>query len=106
MKKIILGMMVFAILSFIGCSNPMHSGDDNNSGAVNISARAAVLGFSNVADYTAYVHENCLNGDHSNCDIATNGTHSVCKHTDHQGTCHDGSVYSGSSHDNHNGDHH
>jgi hypothetical protein len=107
MRKLICVLCIIGCFAFAGCANPMHDNDyPSGTASVDINARALELGFSSVTEYTAYVDEQHAHGDHSNCDVMSDGNHSVCDHVDHQGTCHDGSSHNGTSHDNHDGHHH
>ena len=100
-KKLFLlvAVAVFA-LSFAACSNDDHD-DFGTTSQQDIAARATALGFDDVAAYQASVAEQCAAGNHENCDIYNDGTHSACAYSDHSGTNHDGTHHNGSDHGQH-----
>lgn len=101
MKKLfyLVAVTVFAV-TFAACSNDDHD-DLGTTFQQDIEARAAALGFDDVAAYQASVAEQCAAGNHDNCDIYNDGTHSVCAYSGHSGTNHDGTHHNGSDHGTH-----
>lgn len=114
MKKVfyLVVVTVFAV-TFVSCSNDDHD-DFGTTTQQDIEARAAALGFESAADYQTSVAEQCAAGNHENCDIYNDGTHTACAYSDHSGTNHDGTHHNGTDHGSHdknghqhgNGNHH
>lgn len=114
MKKLFysLTLVLFAV-TFIACSSDDHD-DFGTTSQQDIKARAAALGFDDVAAYKANVAEQCAADNHENCDIYNDGTHQACAYSDHSGKNHDGTHHNGSDHGTHdknghqhgNGKHH
>ncbi|WP_280647274.1 MULTISPECIES: hypothetical protein [unclassified Dysgonomonas] len=92
-------MVLFAV-TFIACSNDDHD-DFGTTSQQDIEVRAAALGFDDVAAYKANVAEQCVAGNHENCDIYNDGTHQACAYSDHSGQNHDGTHHNGSDHGTH-----
>lgn len=78
-----MAVVLFAV-TFVACSNDDHE-DFGTSAKQDIEARAAALGFDDVAAYQASVAEQCSAGNHENCDIYNDGTHEACAYSDHSG---------------------
>lgn len=115
MKKVILAVAALAVMTvFASCDKDHNNHDDSGSQtAPNLAARAQALGFEDAISYTAYVSEQCLLGNHENCDIYGDGTHQACGYADHSGQNHDGTHHNGTDHGqydqnghSHNGKHH
>lgn len=105
MKKVIYLFAVVALtVGFVSCSNDDEPDFDNAE--PNLELRAASLGFSDVDTYKTCVAEQCILGNHKNCDILTDGTHQACAYQEHCGTKHDGSHHNGSDHGIHDADGH
>ena len=106
MKKLFysLAVVLFAV-TFVACSNDDHE-DFGTSAKQDIEARAAALGFDDVAAYQASVAEQCSAGNHENCDIYNDGTHEACAYSDHSGKNHDGTHHNGTDHGTHDKDGH
>lgn len=96
MKNLIysLVVLVFAI-GLISCGSDDNDSDNDSK---NLELRSTILGFSDVEAYKMSVAEQCVAGNHQNCDISNDGTHQVCAYPAHSGIKHNGSHHSGSNH--------
>jgi hypothetical protein len=94
--------LFFVALLCCAVSCNKHNEDVLVDEQANVAIRAQTLGFTDVAAYETYVAQQCANGNHSNCDISTAGTHYACAHTEHQGVKHDGTHHNGTAHNAHN----
>ena len=109
MKKVIYLLTVLAItVAFVSCgkSDNQILDDATQDAASNIELRASNLGFSGVADYQAYVAAQHAAGNHENCCLLPDGTHQICTHPNHEGTCCNGTHYNGTGHGTYNGTQH
>ncbi|MFV0291135.1 MAG: hypothetical protein ACK5IJ_09630 [Mangrovibacterium sp.] len=88
---------VLFVATFASCNKNDHD-DFGTSAKQDIEARAAALGFDDVAEYQTSVAEQCATGNHDNCDAYKDGTHGVCSYADHLGQNHDGTQHNGTDH--------
>lgn len=101
MKNRVNALFVVAIALFaVSCNK-----DDVTSletAKPDVELRAQQLGFENTQTYRMKVTEQCVSGDHSNCDILNNETHEPCAYVEHSGTKHNGAHHNGTNHGKHN----
>lgn len=99
-KTICLLAIVMTTIGFFSCNDEKNN--DSNYDEQNLELRASILGFEDVESYKTCVAEQCLAGNHENCDIFSDGTHRACAFHEHSGTRRDGSHHDGTSHGTHN----
>ncbi|MFV0553373.1 MAG: hypothetical protein ACK5LR_01585 [Mangrovibacterium sp.] len=105
MKRVIY---VFAALALVSCSTEQHDElDSTDSAAITLEAmelRAETLGYTDAVAYQDSVAQQCENGNHENCTILSDGTHSACTNAEHSGMNSDGTHRNGNAHGTCSGD--
>lgn len=96
-KIICLLSAMIIIVSVASCSK-----SDNNKVEQNLELRAKSLGYPDVVTYKSNVTQQCVAGNHENCDIYDDQTHRACAYQEHSGTNHDGTHHNGTAHGTHN----
>lgn len=88
MKKMLLILAAVSLFAACQKSDPQAPTQDGET-------RASALGFDSAEQYCDWVNEQHALGNHENCDVLADGTHTPCLDATHSGQCIDGEHHDG-----------